>query len=783
MALQVNDWIWLRLSSRYGVSPAEAQVGDVFKRWLDERGGTWGYSLVDFYFGKTTLPTSYADAEYAYWSGGALKDAAFWIDAFSASGTSVTNLGSGGSALNARYGSTSGVDIADPVLLTHTGTNYLYTTGVVGNNASVPNLAAYQLSEFDIQVDVDLGGNPAALSSLLAMWNTGALGYGLHVSSGGFLQLYGSPDGTANTFVASSVAATLTGRILLRCTRRTSDGRVQFFTAPPSASPVWTQLGTDQFLYAGLSLFASTQPLRVGQNGGSQPTTGKFYSAKLIADPFGTPTTVFFADFTTGITSGAQVTFTESSVNAATVTINRSLSGRKSVAVVRPVWLFGTDDFMEAAADPYGAYVRTTSLNGGSVETAHTTYDTGTATAGAATTLDDTAKAWTASAYISRVVRITGGTGVGQVRVITANTATQLTVTPAWTTIPDATSTYVIESRGNVTDDIQIVVRCALDNWATGANQPLVVKRNVTTQYSYYLYMSSGGVIGFAFSLDGTSFIALGSGVAPFTNGTPYWIRFRRTASTGAWTIDYAADQATEPSTWTALSSGTTTAGTMWQGTAPIGIGGSSTIGWSNGKFYFARVNDGFAGNAVAYWLAYGHPAGGNYVNANKVLWTLGANASVVNPNPLNFGANDSYTIVTVQRTWATPVTSGTIASKWSGGGGYNVRNGFGTPTQPLIAFNDNNTSQAVATTPPTLGAVTVLSWVVEPTQVTPYMDNTTFAPVARSVFEGSASEVAFRLGSTSAGGSFNDYELLAAAVIPKALTAADIAKIVAAYQ
>jgi hypothetical protein len=37
------------------------------------------------------------------------------------------------------------------------------------------------------------------------------------------------------------------------------------------------------------------------------------------------------------------------SSNVATVTINRSTSGRKSVAVVRPVWLLGTDDYFICA--------------------------------------------------------------------------------------------------------------------------------------------------------------------------------------------------------------------------------------------------------------------------------------------------------------------------------------------------------------------------------------------------------------------------------------------------
>lgn len=73
-----------------------------------------------------------------------------------------------------------------------------------------------------------------------------------------------------------------------------------------------------------------------------------------------------------------------------------------------------------------------------------TNADTGTATSGGASTLTDTAKAWTASEHVGWVVHITAGTGAGQRRVITANTATQLTVDAAWTTQPDATSVYTI---------------------------------------------------------------------------------------------------------------------------------------------------------------------------------------------------------------------------------------------------------------------------------------------------------------------------------------------------
>ena len=72
-------------------------------------------------------------------------------------------------------------------------------------------------------------------------------------------------------------------------------------------------------------------------------------------------------------------------------------------------------------------------------------FASGTATAGAATTLTNTGKAWTVNQWTTFQIRITAGTGVGQVRTIASNTATVITVSAAWTTNPDATSQYVIE--------------------------------------------------------------------------------------------------------------------------------------------------------------------------------------------------------------------------------------------------------------------------------------------------------------------------------------------------
>jgi hypothetical protein len=80
-------------------------------------------------------------------------------------------------------------------------------------------------------------------------------------------------------------------------------------------------------------------------NGTGDLAAGKFYRAQIYSDL--TETTKVLDVDTSVITSGAAISFT--ALTGQTVTINRGTSGRKTVAVVSPVWLFGTDDYMEVA--------------------------------------------------------------------------------------------------------------------------------------------------------------------------------------------------------------------------------------------------------------------------------------------------------------------------------------------------------------------------------------------------------------------------------------------------
>lgn len=80
----------------------------------------------------------------------------------------------------------------------------------------------------------------------------------------------------------------------------------------------------------------------------------------------------------------------------------------------------------------------------------------GTATSGTGTTLSDTTKTWVVNAYQNQLVKITAGTGVGQIRLIASNSVNQLVVNGAWLINPDATSVYQVYQFNKVMTDYGI---------------------------------------------------------------------------------------------------------------------------------------------------------------------------------------------------------------------------------------------------------------------------------------------------------------------------------------
>jgi hypothetical protein len=133
-------------------------------------------------------------------------------------------------------------------------------------------------------------------------------------------------------------------------------------------------------------------------------------------------------------------------------------------------------------------------------------FATGTATAGGASTLTNSAKAWTTNQWTNYQIRIVSGTGAGQIRSISSNTATVITVGSAWTTQPDNTSVYSIE--GN--DD-------------------------------FIYYMGSNAVTLYRYSISGGSWTTLSPGVArggaPGAGMSGQWVH---SVSASQWTGEAA---------------------------------------------------------------------------------------------------------------------------------------------------------------------------------------------------------------------------------------------------
>jgi len=242
------------------------------------------------------------------------------------------------------------------------GTNYLYLPGVGGNSASTPDSAALDITgDLDLRVKVAAldDWTPSASTTLLAKYGaSGNRSYLLSVyPASGNLVLNWTVDGTSGNELVkiSTVATGITDgstkwvRAVLDVNNGASGHDVLFYTSDDGTT--WTQLGTTVTTAGTTSVYASTQLLEIGQWNTNNPARGKFFRAQVLNGIGGT--VAFDANFETSITSLTQSTFTESSANAATVTINRSGSAYRSAGITAAGYLYpgATNTFAASATD------------------------------------------------------------------------------------------------------------------------------------------------------------------------------------------------------------------------------------------------------------------------------------------------------------------------------------------------------------------------------------------------------------------------------------------------
>lgn len=193
---------------------------------------------------------------------------------------------------------------------------------------------------------------------------------------------------------------------------------------------------------------------------------------------------------TSAFTAAPTVTTTYRLLTPRWLVVNAGVQAAGSVKIydfATNTWTSVSQTGLPATVGTDSAMVSTAGYSGSSFYSLATGTSTGTNTS---TTLNNTGKAWTVNQWTNMQIRITGGTGAGQVRTIASNTATAITVGTAWTTTPDATSTYALE--GN-SDHVYYIGSAAANmyrytistnTWTTvGTGRPAASGANGSLQY------------------------------------------------------------------------------------------------------------------------------------------------------------------------------------------------------------------------------------------------------------------------------------------------------------
>ncbi|MEK0418298.1 MAG: hypothetical protein RI949_2304, partial [Pseudomonadota bacterium] len=185
----------------------------------------------------------------------------------------------------------------------------------------------------------------------------------------------------------------------------------------------------------------------------------------------------------------------------------------------------------------------------------------------------------------------------------------------------------------SITGDIDIRVKCAPTDWTPAAFIPLVAKY-AAGQYSYILYLNdlSDGKLLFNYTTDGsTPLSALATVGVGFTDGATGWVRATRQSSSG----DVKFYTSTNGETWTQIGTTvSTTAGSMFDGTAPLRFGEVAAAQFFNGKVFQAQIYNTIGGTTPVVDFNPQRdavtPTGTITSSTTGEVWTINGASSVV---------------------------------------------------------------------------------------------------------------------------------------------------------
>lgn len=230
----------------------------------------------------------------------------------------------------------------------NSGTNCLCLNGASGQRATQADAAVLRVSgDIDLRCEARLASWASGAIQVFLSKNTGAAGtyaYAFYITAAGTLTLAISTDGTALSLPAATANLTDTfTRRWVRVTRAAASGNTNFFTSTDGVT--WSQLGSANVASTAGNIFAGTAELHFGAQGTGSVVNGNIFSCQVRSGIDGTiVSNPNFATFTKLASSG-----TESSANAATVTINSSgdlgarISGERDLvqltAAKQPIYL------------------------------------------------------------------------------------------------------------------------------------------------------------------------------------------------------------------------------------------------------------------------------------------------------------------------------------------------------------------------------------------------------------------------------------------------------------
>lgn len=383
--------------------------------------------------------------------------------------------------------------------------------------------------------------------------------------------------------------------------------------------------------------------------------------------------------------------------------------------------------------------------------------------------------------------------------------------------LPGVSGNYVStpdSSALDLTGDIELVARYQPTTWSGAADQAIIAKRTASN-WNYQLSQLAGTTpnkLHFAITTDGATAQSISSTAnLPFTDGQIGWVKVTWVKSSGLTQFFTAADQATEPSSWTQLGTNQTLAAgaTPFSGTAPLEIG-SNRGGAGNalaGNVYRAIVRNGIAGTIVANFDPGNFAAGSSTtytdaVGTNAGVWTInrtgsGRKSSLVKGRGLlllgtddlwtiptaaipSFGTSGTGTVTVIGRMWATPRSNGrwidTRGSATETVAGVGIRQN-GTAASLIGTIGDGTSSATTATVTYTAGGVVVASLVVDTTTIKLRINGTESATVARPA--GSATGTTPIVGAaTTAAASPFEGESFVVLTTSRVLTASEIDKV-----